>query len=160
MTSGTHGALCVCVCVRVRTPLRFRRYIIFWRTRSYLFSAYVGKISDPDHSRSGHQVTWSDLTSEKVWMLVLAKQNDGSPWNFQRFISVTVSINCISRNFDMWPEVKSVLRPFHYKSMGEYCKTSLFNKNHLKHSSIGLQVAGHPESEYCDQWPLISPRSF
>ena len=36
----------------------------FWHTSSYIFSAHV-KISDPIHSRSGHQVT-SHLTSEKM----------------------------------------------------------------------------------------------
>ena len=30
------------------------------------FHAHVIKVSDPGHSRSGHQVTSSDLTSEKV----------------------------------------------------------------------------------------------
>ena len=52
----------------------FRRYLKngvaecrrFWYTSSYIFSARVVKISDPGHSRSGHQVTSSDLTSEKV----------------------------------------------------------------------------------------------
>ena len=36
----------------------------FWYTCSYIFSERV-KISDPRHSRSGLQVTSSDLTSEK-----------------------------------------------------------------------------------------------
>ena len=35
----------------------------FWHTLSYIFSAYVVKILDPGHARSGHQVTSSDLTS-------------------------------------------------------------------------------------------------
>ena len=36
----------------------------FWLTySSYIFPAHVEKISDPDHSRSGHQITSSDLTS-------------------------------------------------------------------------------------------------
>ena len=34
-------------------------------TCSYIFPAHFVKISDPGHSRSGHQVTSSDLTSEK-----------------------------------------------------------------------------------------------
>ena len=34
-----------------------------WHTLPYIFSAYVVKISDPGHVRSGHQVTSSDLTS-------------------------------------------------------------------------------------------------
>ena len=39
----------------------------FWHIySSYLFSANVVKSSDPGHSRSGHQNTSSDLTSEKV----------------------------------------------------------------------------------------------
>ena len=35
----------------------------FWYTLSYINSTHVVKISDQGHSRSGHQVTWSDLTS-------------------------------------------------------------------------------------------------
>ena len=37
-----------------------------WHTCSYIFSAYILKIVDPGHSRSGHQVTSSDLTSESL----------------------------------------------------------------------------------------------
>ena len=37
----------------------------FWHTySSYIFSAHV-QISEPGHSRSGHKITSSDLTSEK-----------------------------------------------------------------------------------------------
>ena len=35
----------------------------FWHTCLYICSAYIVKVSDPGHSRSGHQVTPSDLTS-------------------------------------------------------------------------------------------------
>ena len=47
----------------------FREYLKsgrFLHACSYIFSAHVVKISDSGHSRSGHQVTSSDLTSEKV----------------------------------------------------------------------------------------------
>ena len=46
----------------------FRKYLknTFWHTYSFIFSAYVVKMSDTGPSRSGHQVTSSDLTSEKV----------------------------------------------------------------------------------------------
>ena len=56
---------------------------------------------DPGHSRSGHQVTSSDLTSEKLWMFVIATPKDRSPWNFQRLISLPVSMKRTSRNFDI-----------------------------------------------------------
>ena len=39
-------------------------------------------ISDPGSSKSGHKVTSSDLTSEKVRMLVIATPTEQSPWNF------------------------------------------------------------------------------
>ena len=52
----------------------------FWLACSYTFSAHFVKISDPGHWRSGHQVTSSDLTSEKVWMFVIATPNDRSRW--------------------------------------------------------------------------------
>ena len=76
----------------------FREYR-FWHTCVYIFSAHVVKTSDQGHSRSGHQATSSDLTSEKVWMLVTATPNARSPWNFERLISLPVSIKYISRNF-------------------------------------------------------------
>ena len=74
----------------------------FWHTYSCIFSAYVVKISDPGHSRSGHQVMSNDLTSEKVWKLVIATPNDWPPSKCQRLISLTNSIfvdllRCMSR---------------------------------------------------------------
>ena len=50
------------------------------------------------------QVTRSrQVTShqKKVWTLVIATPNDWSTWNFQRLISLTVSIKCIVRNLDI-----------------------------------------------------------
>ena len=83
-------------------PLSFFSQIsaVFWHTYLYLFSAHVVKISDESHSRPGHQVTQSDVTSGKVGMFVIATPTDWSSWNLQRLISVTVSINCIPRHFD------------------------------------------------------------
>ena len=37
-------------------PLRFFPDCRFWHTLSYIFSAYVVKILDPGHPRSGHQI--------------------------------------------------------------------------------------------------------
>ena len=56
-------------------PQAFREYLKkngraasrrFWYTCLCIFSAHVVEISDPGHSRSGHQVTSIDITSEKV----------------------------------------------------------------------------------------------
>ena len=44
---------------RRRAPPSFGHLLIH-------FSAHIVKISDPGHSRSGHKITSSDLTSEKV----------------------------------------------------------------------------------------------
>ena len=52
----------------------------FWHTCLYIFSTHVVKSSDPGRSRSGHQVTSSNLTSENVWMLVIATLNDRLPF--------------------------------------------------------------------------------
>ena len=71
----------------------------FWHTYLYIASAHIVKISDRGHSTSGHQITPSDLTSEKVRMLVIATANDRSLRNFQILISVAVSMKCVSRNF-------------------------------------------------------------
>ena len=43
-----------------------------------IVSAHVVKISDPVRPRSGHQVTSSDLTSEKVSMFVIVTPTDRS----------------------------------------------------------------------------------
>ena len=73
--------------------------VFFLHTCLYIFSAHFVKISDAGHSGSGHQVMSSDLTLEKVLMLVIATPNVRSSWNFQRLISLTVSVKRISRNF-------------------------------------------------------------
>ena len=57
--------------------------------------------SDPDLSRSDHQVTSCDLTSQNVWMLVIATPTEWLPWNFQRLIQVTVSIKSWTQNLDI-----------------------------------------------------------
>ena len=48
---------------------------------------------------SHHQVTSSDLTSEKVWMLLITTPTERPPWHFQWFIRVIVSVKFMSRNF-------------------------------------------------------------
>ena len=55
----------------LNAPSDFSRISEKRRPCSYIYSAHVVKSSDPGHSRSGHQVTSSDLTSEKVRMLVI-----------------------------------------------------------------------------------------
>ena len=87
---------------------------------------HVVKILDPGHSRSGHQVTSSDFTSEKVWMLVIASSNGQSPWNFQRLISVTVSIKCISRNLYISGPASGQFCDFSIISQWEKFETHLF----------------------------------
>ena len=67
-------------------PQVFRKYLKnggaqrrrFWYTCSYIISAHVVKISDLGRSRSGHQVTSSDLTSEKVQRLAIATPTERS----------------------------------------------------------------------------------
>ena len=67
-------------------PQVFREYLKnggaqrrrFWYTCSYIISAHVVKISDLGRSRSGHQVTSSDLTSEKVQRLAIATPTERS----------------------------------------------------------------------------------
>ena len=62
-----------------RCVLQICSYMYFFRTCS--------EISQPCHLRSDHQVTSSDLTLEKVWMLVITTTNNRSPWNIQILIS-------------------------------------------------------------------------
>ena len=68
----------------------------FWHT--FLYVLHMWRFQVPGCPRSGHQVTPWPHFRKKVSMLVIAGR---SPWNFQRLVSVTVSIKCISRNFDI-----------------------------------------------------------
>ena len=110
-----------------------------------MFSAHVLKKSGPGHSKSDHQVTSSDPTQEKVWMLVIATPNDGSLWNFQWLIAVTVSIRFLSRNFDIGkPRSGQFCDPF-VISQGEKIERCFFwtktIQNTLKHrvtSRLGI----------------------
>ena len=70
------------------------------------------KVSDPGLSRSGHQVTTSDLTSEKVWIHVVATPND-RPLSKLPAIDIRNSIYemFISQFWYRWPKVRSILRP-------------------------------------------------
>ena len=68
----------------------------------YIFFAHL-KSSDQGRSRSGHQVTSSDLTSESLNARHPRNYTTTarSPRNFQQLIWVTVSIKCRSRNFEI-----------------------------------------------------------
>ena len=63
----------------------------FEHTCSLNFSSHV-KISVQNCSRSGHQVTLSDLTSENVSIFVIVTPTERSSWNFQILITVTLAI--------------------------------------------------------------------
>ena len=60
------------------------------------------------------------------------------------------------------PKIRSILRPLHYKSMGESWKVPLLNKHHYKHyHTSGYRLTRHHAWEKCDQWPIIiSPGSY
>ena len=119
-------------------PLRFFAYVSknasaehrrVWQACSYIFSAHA-QILDPGYSRSGHQDTTSDLTSEKVWMHVIATPNDRTLWNIQWLISVLVSIKCLSRNFDIGDLSSCQFCDHSIISNGEKWKASLLDENH------------------------------
>ena len=105
-------------------------------TCSYIFFAHVVHILDPCHSKSGHQVTSSDLTSEKVWMLAIATPTERLSWNFQQLISVAVSIKWLPRNFEIGDLRSGQFCVFSSipKWMRENWKAPLLEENHLKHS--------------------------
>ena len=103
-----------------------RRFLLIC---SHIFFAHV-KIPDSGHLRSGHQVTSSALTSEKVWILVTVAPNHQSPWNFQRFISLTVSIKYLARNFDIGD-----LRSGQFCNL--YIRYTYVNGRKLKGTSFG-----------------------
>ena len=105
----------------------------FGHTLSYIFSAYVVEIVDPGHARSGHHVTSSDLTSQKVWMLVKATPTEWLPWNFQRLISVPVSMKDISRNFYIGDLRSGQFCDLSIVSQWEKNERRLLDENHSKH---------------------------
>ena len=73
----------------------------FWNILSYIVSAHVVNISDQSHSRSGHQITSSDLTSVKTATPALAALSDRSLSNFQELIKATACTKFVSRRFDV-----------------------------------------------------------
>ena len=38
----------------------------------------------------------------------------------------------------LWPKVRSILRPIHYKSMGEHWKAPVLDENHCEHSQTSV----------------------
>ena len=86
-------------------------------------------------------VTSSDLTSEQVWILVIATPNDRSPWNFKPLISVTVSIKFISRDFDIGDPRSGQFCDLSIKSQWEKIERRFFCtktiQNTLKHRVTG-----------------------
>ena len=133
----------------------------FWHTLSYIFSAYVVNLSDPGHTRSGHQVASSDLTSWRVWMLVKATPTEWFPWNYQWLIQVTVSIKCISPSFDIGDQRSGQFCDLSPKCQWEKIEKRLFwtktilNTFSLKHKITGTIDTSHPESKNCHQCPLF-----
>ena len=108
----------------------------FWHTCSYILFAHI---SDLGHSRSGHQFTSSGLTSEKVWMLVIATPIGRSPRNFQRLISVTVSRKCIARNFDIDDLRSGQVCDLFIMLVGEKWKTPLLEKT-IRNSLSNIEL--------------------
>ena len=88
------------------------------------------KVRSPGHVKGLH-------FRKKVWMLVIATPTDRSSWNFLRMISVTVSIKCIPRNFDI---VELRLSQFCDLSVGRKLKSASFGRKSfetLKHRITG-----------------------
>ena len=124
----------------------------FWHTCPYIFSAHFVKISDP-----GHQVTSSDITSQKVLMLVIATLTDRSHWNFQRLTSVTVGSYkiCISEFWYRWPKVRSILRPLHHQVNGRKLKAACYRRKPFETLKHRLQV--ELTSWMVMLWPVPPP---
>ena len=113
------------------TPFRF------FASCSCLFSAHFVKISDPGHSWSGHQVTSSDLTWHLRKTLNIRHSYTERPITLKLAaidIGTRIYETYISEFWYRWNKVRSILRPLHYKSMGEKWKAPLLHENHSKHS--------------------------
>ena len=89
-----------------------------------------------------HHYYHHHFTSEKVSTFVIAAPNDRSPWNFQRLVSVTVSIKYASRNFDIGDPRSGQICDLLILSQWEKIEIgSSFGQKPLEVlSNIGLQV--------------------
>ena len=123
----------------------------------------VAAFGTPVHTPFAHmlwkfqaQVTSSDITSEKVWVLVISHSYTECPITLN-FSELDICYNSIYKMYVSellyrWPKVSPILRLLHCKSMGEKWKAPLLEENHSKHSQTsGYRLTWHPESEYCDQ---------
>ena len=117
-------------------PFLVRLFTQLFRTLCENFRPRSLKVKSPGHV--------SDLTSEKVWMLIISTLNYWSLWYLQRLASVTVSIKCLSQKFDITDPMSGQLADLSIAYMwinGRKMKCAYFGRNPFKTlSNIGLQV--------------------
>ena len=116
------------------------------------------KISDPGLSRSGHQVTQSDLISEKF-----EAHHSYTEW------PVTLKLSAVDVHISIYEMYVSEFG-IGDLSLGQFCNLSIIiqwenNKGVCfgwkpfeMLSNIGLQEDLTLWLEYCDQWPLVMSR--
>ena len=111
-----------------------RRFSLY--TCSYIISPHVVKLLDIGRSRSRHPVMSSDLNSGKVWILVIYTKCPITLKHWAIDICTSIYKMYISELRYSWPKVRSILRPLHYKSMGENERRLFWKKtirNTFKH---------------------------
>ena len=112
-------------------------------------------IRSPGHVKWPHlRKSWNARHSYTEWLITLKlSAND----------ILTGSIKCVSRNLNIGdPKSVQLCDLFIAWVNGRKLKRACFGRKPFETlSNIGLQLELHPESEYCDQLPiLMSPMSF
>ena len=98
--------------------------------------------------------------TKNVWVCTKARAVKRSIWNFQELVRVQNQQKLYLGIFHLWPEVRSISRPPHYRSNGinfNFFWMSLNAFNMLR--IMVLQVPVGDSTETYHLWPLVLPRS-
>ena len=128
---------------------------------SYIFSAHVAKNLDPGHSRSGRQVTSSDLTLEKN----LNARHTYGDWTTALKLSEIDTSSSIYKMLILefwywWPRVRPILRPLQCLSQWKNWKANKTILNTLKHWDTYRFDTLSRKTASSDPPPLMTPRSL
>ena len=136
-----------------------RSAAVVLHTFLYINFAPFQKISAQGHLRSGHQVRSSAPTSKKyLWF-----RRDYSFWCINMKLSgvdkgISTYKTYISELWFRWPDVRSILRPHHYKTMGK-CSYAAFPKVRVATCYLcqDIPTLGHSRWPVCSFDPMTPP---
>ena len=108
-------------------PFLAQLFIHLFRTLCENFGPRSLKVRSPGHVKCPHlRKTLNVRHSYTEWPITLKLS--------AMDIRTSIYETYISEFWYRWPKVRSILRPLHYKSMGEKWKAPLLHENHSKHS--------------------------